>query len=60
MKIGGKVTQWRAYPAEFTISTPCGEVRIITEGCSHTLTDMLINAMRDRRTTYIEVEEAEP
>ena len=57
MKIGGKATEWRAYRDEFTIGTPCGEVRIIAEGCSHILTDMLINAMRDRRTICIEVEE---
>ena len=57
MKIGGKITEWRASPAEFTVSTPCGELRIIAEGCSHTLTDMLFEAMKDRRTVFVEAEE---
>lgn len=56
MKIGGKVTEWRAHGDEFTIDTPCGELRISAKGCDHTLTDMLIDAMRDRRIIYIEVE----
>lgn len=57
MKIGGKVTEWRSHPVEFTVSTPCGELRIIAEGCDHTLTDMLFEAMKDRRTVFVEAEE---
>ena len=57
MKIGGKVTEWKVHGDEFTIDTPCGKLTITAEGCAHTLTDMLIDSMRDRRTIYIEAEE---
>jgi hypothetical protein len=54
MKVGGKITEWRVNPAEFTVSIPCGELRIIAEGCDRTLTDMLFEAMKDRTTVYLE------
>lgn len=54
MKIGGKATEWRA-PAEFTINTPCGEVRINAEGCTDdALANMLMDAMKGRAMVYME------
>lgn len=57
MKIGGKVTEWNVLLNQFKIDTPVGNIEFVTEGCSHTLVDMLVDAMKERRTIYIEVEE---
>lgn len=57
MKIGGKVYEWNVLLGQFKIETPTGDIIIRTGGCSHTLEDMLINAMKERKMIYIEVED---
>ena len=56
MKISGKVNEWNVLLGQFTIGTHIGDIGIILVDCSHTLLDVLIDAMKERKTVYIEVE----
>lgn len=57
MKISGRITEWKVAQDEFMVGTPCGDYRIIAEGCSQTFRDMLVDAMKGRKMVRIEIEE---
>ena len=57
MIISGKINEWKIMSNEFTMGTPVGDIRIITTGCSDTLVDMLVQAMKDRKQVNIEAVE---